>query len=534
MVAPTGMKTLGVTVTFERSVLVSVTVTPPAGAACDRVTANAADCPNTSAVLAGTPIARVPTFTVAVALAIPAALAVMVAEPAATPVTGTGTLVAPTAKFTLAGTVTLPGSLEPRLTVKPPAGAGPDRFSVRFPVAPTVIDKGDPVKLIVSGACTVTLAVALGRPDALAVMVAEPTATPVTGTGTLVAPAAKFTLAGTVALLVSLEPRLTVNPPAGAGVDRFSVRFWVLPALSVRLPGVKLSGVGTVTSCVADANPVAVAVMFAVPMLMPVTCGCAAGVVAPPAMKALAVTITFERSLLVRFTVTPPGGAFDDRLMGNATDWPGNTFTPTGRIICPKDRTFTVAVVGVKPGALAVIVTKPCATPVTGTATLLVPATKLTVAGTVALLGSLELRLIIKPPAGASPPVRVSVRFPVLPARIPKLGGEKMIPPPTCTTWLSPMKPGADALMVADPKLMPFTCGCVAGSDDLNGIKTLEGVMVTFEGSLLVSVMVTPPTGAPVTKCTGNGTDWFGPTVTPIGRTICPNPPTVTFAKPLL
>jgi hypothetical protein len=91
------------------------------------------------------------------------------------------------------------------------------------------------------------LAVALGIPGALAMMTAEPAATPVTGTGTLVAPATKFTLPGTVATPVLLEFRLTAKPPAGAGVDRLSVRFCVLPTVIVRLPGVKLSGAGTVT-----------------------------------------------------------------------------------------------------------------------------------------------------------------------------------------------------------------------------------------------------------------------------------------------
>jgi hypothetical protein len=39
----------------------------------------------------------------------------------------------------------------------------------------------------------------------------------------------------------------------------------------------------------------------------------------------------------------------------------------------------------------------------------------LTVAGTVALLGSLELRLTVSPPAGAKPPLRLKVRLPVMP-----------------------------------------------------------------------------------------------------------------------
>jgi hypothetical protein len=153
VVAPGAMETLGVTVTLERSLLSRVTITPPAGAACDRVTANVADCPSPTVVVAGTLTdSTACTVTLAVALGIPGALAVIVAEPAATPVTGTGTLVAPATKFTLPGTVALLGLLELRVTVNPPAGAGADRFSVRFPVLPTMIDNGDPVKLIASGA----------------------------------------------------------------------------------------------------------------------------------------------------------------------------------------------------------------------------------------------------------------------------------------------------------------------------------------------------------------------------------------------
>jgi hypothetical protein len=151
VVAPAAMETLAGTVTLDVSLLTRFTVRPPAGAGADKDTVNVADCPSATVVVAGTLIAGIaPTFTVAVAFARPVALAVMVAEPIATPVTGTGTLVAPAAKFTLAGTVATAVLLELRLTVKPPAGAGPVRFRVRFPMLPTVIDNGDPVKLIVS------------------------------------------------------------------------------------------------------------------------------------------------------------------------------------------------------------------------------------------------------------------------------------------------------------------------------------------------------------------------------------------------
>ena len=73
---------------------------------------------------------------------------------------------------------------------------------------------------------SVTLAMVSGIfGRALAWMVVDPDATPVTGTDTLVAFAAKFTVAGTVAADVFVELRLIVKPPAGAGAERFSVRF---------------------------------------------------------------------------------------------------------------------------------------------------------------------------------------------------------------------------------------------------------------------------------------------------------------------
>ncbi len=153
VVAPGAMETLAGAVTFDVSLLVRFTVTPPGGAGCGRVTGNAADWPSPTVVLAGALIGGSGvTVTLAVALAIPAALAMMVAEPGATPVTRTSTLVALAAKVTVPGTVATAGLLELRLTVNPPAGAGAGRFSVRFPVLPTMIDNGDPVKLIASGA----------------------------------------------------------------------------------------------------------------------------------------------------------------------------------------------------------------------------------------------------------------------------------------------------------------------------------------------------------------------------------------------
>ena len=87
---------------------------------------------------------------------------------------------------------------------------------------------------------TVTLAEAFPKDGALAVMVAEPSATPVTGTFMLVAPAANVTDAGTVETPGLLEFRLAVTPPGGAGADKFNARFWVVPIVMVVMLGEKL------------------------------------------------------------------------------------------------------------------------------------------------------------------------------------------------------------------------------------------------------------------------------------------------------
>jgi hypothetical protein len=115
----------GVTMTFEASLLFSVTVTPPAGAGADSVTPKDADWPSFTGVLAGEMIVPV-TVTMAVTVAgkfTTIADAVITADPGAIPVTGTVTVVAPGARLTVAGTVTLLGSSELRLTIKPAAGA---------------------------------------------------------------------------------------------------------------------------------------------------------------------------------------------------------------------------------------------------------------------------------------------------------------------------------------------------------------------------------------------------------------------------
>ena len=87
---------------------------------------------------------------------------------------------------------------------------------------------------------TVTLAEAFPKVGALAAIVAEPSATPVTGTFTVVDAAANVTDGGTVETPGLLEFRLAVSPPGGAGPDRFNVRFCVVATSMGVMLGEKL------------------------------------------------------------------------------------------------------------------------------------------------------------------------------------------------------------------------------------------------------------------------------------------------------
>src|SRR5579884_3524288 len=155
----------------------------------------------------------------------------MVADPTLTPVTCgcVAGRVAPEAMVTVLGdTVTLVESLLERVTVTPPFGAGVDNWiasvadcpSVRLVFCGTVTEPGWATDTLVVVLTIFGVAV-------LAVMMADPGATPVIGTVALVALAANVTVAGTVAAAVLFDDRLNVKPEAGAATDNTSVTFWV-------------------------------------------------------------------------------------------------------------------------------------------------------------------------------------------------------------------------------------------------------------------------------------------------------------------
>jgi hypothetical protein len=161
--APPAMFTVvGLTVAFEESALLRVTVTPPGGALTGNVTANAVAPPSGAVTPDASPMGpAVTTVTLAVASGINVvALAWITAEPKPLPVTGTLAVVAPLANVTVAGTVATDVLLELRFTVVPAAGAAAESVSVRFCVFKPVIvaDVGLKVTVAVTAAA-VTAAV---------------------------------------------------------------------------------------------------------------------------------------------------------------------------------------------------------------------------------------------------------------------------------------------------------------------------------------------------------------------------------------
>jgi len=81
------------------------------------------------------------------------------------------------------------------------------------------------------------------------------------------------------------------------------------------------------------------------------------------------------------------------------------------------------------------MVVVPPTKPVTGTATEVPPAAKVAVAGTVAVPGLSDVKVTVKPPAGAGAE-RVRLRFCVVFAKTVRVFGVNVSAADTCTVWL--------------------------------------------------------------------------------------------------
>ena len=173
----------------------------------------------------------------------PFKLAVICTVPGVLALTVMGALVWPAGTVTLLGTNAIPGAVLLSATVVSVCCAALI-VTVSVPDPPCVIVRVPGDRLVTVGGAGVTWTVLVALPPfSDTVMRALPTLTAVTGTGTLVCPAAKATDAGTVATPV-LE-LLALSVPAVVGVgDRVAVSVPVAPTVMVSGLGVRAVGTG--------------------------------------------------------------------------------------------------------------------------------------------------------------------------------------------------------------------------------------------------------------------------------------------------
>jgi hypothetical protein len=274
------------------------------------------------------------------------------------------------------------------------------------------------------------------------------------------------TLGDIVSFVVSALHNVTVKPPVGAPCGRHTRNGTVCPTCTTTLscsPIVIWSV--TCTDREAETYPGAEAVKVTEPMSLPVTRGSVTGVVAPAGMKTLAGdTLTSPILVLLKEMVTPPVGAGTLRLTGRGPEEPhcpmimkAGSCTAGGLI------TVTVAVVSANMGRLLAWMTAdPNPAPDTGTLVVEEFAAKVTVAGTDATLGLLELTFTVRPPAGAGAE-SARVRDGLVPWVMAKVADWNPSVPVTATCWLAGVNPDAEALIVAIPKVTPVTCGALTG-----------------------------------------------------------------------
>ena len=368
-------------------------------------------------------------------------------------------------------------------------------------------------------------------PAALKVIVVVPSATALTRTPVLVAPALMVRLDSVVAMPVLPDVTVKVIPSGdGAGPESVAVRVPLFPAPTmVKVEGVMETKKPTVTVDVAEFRPVDETVTVVVPEATPLTVTPVLDVVCPADIAIwLGDTVAMVGSLVVRFRNTVPLGAFT-RLTGYATKLPGVTDTLAGTLISTWLLTVTFAVASVRFGLLAWITAEPGATPVTATVVVVKPAAIVAVdEPTVAALVLVELTVKFIPPNGAGPE-RVNVRFWVVVPVIAREAGEKLMLPVTCTDLLVEVYAGALAVMLAVPRFLPVTCGATAGCVCPAGTVTVAGETPTLRESLL-KLTVTPPAGAAAGRVTWNAADWPRFSETPDGRPIGPALCTVMLA----
>lgn len=244
-VAPLATVTLGGTVAALVLSLVRTTDVPPCGAAEAKVTVPVTVVPPTTVLelsvrldTAG-PVAAGVTASVKDRVAEPWE-AVMSAEVLAMTglvATVNVAVLAPSATFTLAGTVATDVLPLESATTTPPAVAGAVNVTVPVEDAPPTTERGLRLRLERVGLLEFTVKVTdLDTPPAVAVMTEElvPAVVPAWIVNVaLVAPPATVTLSGTVAAVALPFVSDTTSPPAGAGAVKVTVPVLVEPSTTV-------------------------------------------------------------------------------------------------------------------------------------------------------------------------------------------------------------------------------------------------------------------------------------------------------------
>jgi hypothetical protein len=311
--APAATVTVAGTVALELFEL-RVTEIPPVGATPLRVTVPVEVPPpvtdvgeSVTPVSVGGLIVKLAVFEVP--LSVPVIVAVTAVDTAVVVVAKVA-VVAPAATVTVLGGTALV-ELEPRVTTRPPVGAGPEIVTVPVEETPPITVVGLMVTLERDGGLIVNVAFDV-LPDSVAEMVSvatDATARVVTVNVPEVAPATTVTVPGTVAL-AALELSVIAIPPVGAGPLRVTVPVEEVPPVTVAGESVRPVSVGGLIVRLAvkvvepSVPPIVADVVDATAVVVTVK----VAEVAPAATVALPGTVAFPL-LEASVTLTPPGPA---------------------------------------------------------------------------------------------------------------------------------------------------------------------------------------------------------------------------------
>ena len=156
-------------------------------------------------------------------------------------------------------------------------------------------------------------------------------------------PAGIVSLAGKFTTPRAFAFRLTRMLVCGVSPPSVRVMFCTAPTAMVNGLGDMLRLVAICTDLTSPVKPGELAVTFADPRLTPVIWAGMLGVVAPPAIKTVGVTVSLVVSLLCSVIVAPPTGAGVKRVTLNGVLAPTATVAPEASEIAPNGAIVTPA-----------------------------------------------------------------------------------------------------------------------------------------------------------------------------------------------